>query len=240
MIDEVPELEPMAQLFEKLEDVLFCLKDRYGRYVWANRAFLKHAKLSDLSHLAGKTASHVFPALLAEEYERQDASLIKQGKETQNRLEMITNSDGSYGWFLSDKVLIRRCDGRIRAIASMSRNLHAPAGDDKPIGRLASVISRMQQGYHEPLKISELAAEAGLTVSALERLTQSLYKRSPKQILTQLRIEAAADLLRDTNTSIASIALTCGFCDQAALSRSFRAVTGTSPLRYRNLARAHR
>ena len=223
----------MATLFQKLDDVLFCLKDTGGHYLWANDAFLRHAKVAHVGDLTGHTAREIFPAPLVADYEQQDDSLIKQGKETHDRLEMIPNPDGSYGWFLSDKVLIRSHDKRVLAIASMSRALHSPTNTDPRLARLSKVMKCMRKRYAEPLKISQLAEDAGFTTSGLERLFRSIYKLSPKQILTHLRIEAAADLLRHTDTALGTIALECGFCDQAALTRTFRAVTGTTPLRFR-------
>ena len=120
----------MEQLFQNLEGTLFCVKDCQGRYLSANDAFLRRARVGDSRNLIGRTAKEVFPPLLAAGYEQQDDDVISRGLETHDRLEMITNADGSIGWYLSDKVPIRNGDGRIIAIAGVSRDLHSSADHD--------------------------------------------------------------------------------------------------------------
>ena len=234
---EVPAILAMEKLFQKLDDVLFCFKDRDGRYLWANDAFLRRVPVAGRRDLIGRTASEVFPALLAAAYEQQDARLIAEGRETHDRLEMITNPDGSLGWFLSEKILMRGKDGSILAIACMSRDLHASATGDPRLKRLAVALDRMRRNYAEPLRIAQLATEAGLSLSRFERLMRSVLYISPRQFLTRQRVEAAACLLRDTDKSIATIALDSGFCDQPTFCRQFKAVTGTTAFRYRKLIR---
>jgi AraC-like DNA-binding protein len=55
------------------------------------------------------------------------------------------------------------------------------------------------------------------------------------QLITKTRITAGSRLLRETDSSIAEIALNCGFADHSAFTRAFRAVTGHSPSQYRRL-----
>ena len=47
------------------------------------------------------------------------------------------------------------------------------------------------------------------------------------------RIDAACDRLRLSAQPIAEIALHCGFYDQSAFTRQFKAVTGLTPGQYR-------
>jgi len=53
---------------------------------------------------------------------------------------------------------------------------------------------------------------------------------------TKTRITAGCRLLRETDASIAQIALDCGFSDHSAFSRAFRAVIGITPTRFRSSA----
>ncbi|EDY16394.1 transcriptional regulator, AraC family [Chthoniobacter flavus Ellin428] len=48
-----------------------------------------------------------------------------------------------------------------------------------------------------------------------------------------MRVEAASRKLADTDKTIAAVAVECGFYDHAHFTRSFHAVTGISPSRYR-------
>ena len=232
LLAEAPGVAAMERLFANLDGVLFCVKDCEGRYLSANDALLRRSR----ADLIGRTAKEVFPPLLAAGYEQQDTRVIERGEETHDRLEMITNPDGGIGWYLSDKVPIRNQQGEVIGIASSSRDLQSSADNDPRYAKLASVIDHMRAHYDEPLRIGELVAKTELSLSSFERLTRSLLKVSPRQYLTRIRVEAAAERLRDTDEPLGTIALDCGFCDQATFCRQFKAITGMTAGSYRRLS----
>jgi AraC-like DNA-binding protein len=184
----------------------------------------------------GRTAREIFPALLAVGYEQQDAFVFSEGEEIRDRLEMITNRDGTIGWYLSDKVPVRDASGDVMALAGISRDLHAHADDHRRLGRLARAVERMRLEYAGPLRIAALAKDAGLSLSRFERAMHAVLRVSPRQFLTRLRVEAAAELLRKSKQPLAQIALDCGFCDQPTFCRQFKEATGMPPSAYRRLA----
>lgn len=233
LLQESPGAEAMVRLFHGLPGILFCIKDRRGRYLCANDAFLRRARIAALRNLLGKTAKEIFPELLAAGYEQQDSAIFREGGEIRDRLEMITDPDGSFGWYLTDKVPIRNSRGALSAIACMSRDLHIPADNDPRIAQLAESIARMRRGYREPLRIARLAEESGMSISKFERLMRSILHVSPRQLLTRLRVEGAAERLKNTDQSLCEIALECGFCDQPTFCRQFKATTGMTASRYR-------
>ncbi len=233
----VPGMAAMDRLFTGLRGVLFCVKDRLGRYVCANDAFLRRVHIDDASLLVGRTSKEIFPALLAAGYEQQDVALLRDGHEMRERLEMITNPDGSLGWYLTDKVPVRDGGGEIAAIACMSQDLKSPAADDARIGELAKALRRMRHEYFQPLRIAELAEDSGMSLSKFERLMRKILRVSPRQLLTRLRVEAAAERLRETDDGLGEIAIDCGFYDQPSFCRQFKATTGLTALRYRKLSR---
>ena len=59
---------------------------------------------------------------------------------------------------------------------------------------------------------------------------------TPHAYVIECRIEEAKRLLRETDISLADIALTVGFSSQAHLSTRFRFATGTTPKEFRRLA----
>ncbi|MGB0291546.1 MAG: helix-turn-helix domain-containing protein [Luteolibacter sp.] len=233
LLAEAPGVAAMERLFASLDGVLFCVKNCDGRYLSANDALLRRAQ----TQLIGHTAKEVFPPLLAAGYEQQDTRVIEYGEETHDRLEMITNPDGGIGWYLSDKVPIRNSAGEVIGIASSSRDLQSSVDNDPRYARLASVIDYMRQHYSEPLRIGELVIKTELSLSSFERLTRSLLKVSPRQYLTRIRVEAAAECLKHTDQALGIIALDCGFCDQATFCRQFKAITGMTAGHYRRLSR---
>ena len=79
---------------------------------------------------------------------------------------------------------------------------------------------------------------AGMTSVRFARMIKRIYGVSPMQLITKTRITAGSRLLRETDASIAQIALDCGFADHSAFTRSFRAVTGMSPTEHKRLNQA--
>jgi AraC family transcriptional regulator len=80
------------------------------------------------------------------------------------------------------------------------------------------------------LRLSCLAEECGLFVSHFSRS----FGVPVHRYLIARRVERAKFLLRSSSAPLAEIALESGFADQAPFSRSFRAVVGTSPMRWLN------
>jgi AraC family transcriptional regulator len=83
------------------------------------------------------------------------------------------------------------------------------------------------------LRLADLARECGLSASQFSRAFRLTVGESPHQWLIRQRIERAKALLQGSQSTLAEIALTCGFCDQSHFTRSFTAWTGISPGRWR-------
>jgi transcriptional regulator GlxA family with amidase domain len=96
------------------------------------------------------------------------------------------------------------------------------------------VLERVQSGYSERLTVDELAELAGVSVSTLERTFRKLFSVSPTGYLTRVRLHAAKRALLETDESINSIALDCGFYDQSHFTKKFRAAFGQTPSKYRH------
>jgi AraC-like DNA-binding protein len=84
------------------------------------------------------------------------------------------------------------------------------------------------------LRLSYLAEECGLSVSHFSRSFKRSFGVPVHRYLIARRVERAKFLLRSSSAPLSEIALESGFADQAAFSRSFRAVVGTSPMRWLN------
>ncbi len=93
--------------------------------------------------------------------------------------------------------------GAIVALAGISRDLKAAAADTR-LGPLAKAVERIRRDFASPLRISALAEEAGLSLSRFERLMRAVLDVSPRQLLTRIRVEAAAHALRTTDRAASS------------------------------------
>jgi AraC-like DNA-binding protein len=100
----------------------------------------------------------------------------------------------------------------------------------KPVARVKEFLA---QHYNEDLTLAELAAEAGLSRYHLIRAFQQATGLTPHAYLVNRRIEAVKGRLRRGET-LAEIAATTGFCDQAHLTRVFKTHVGVTPGVYRD------
>jgi AraC-like DNA-binding protein len=229
----VPGLEVAEALFAGAATQMFCIKNNRLQYVSVNDAFVARSRVSGRAAVLGRTAREIFPPRLAAGYELQDDAVLTQGRTLSDKLEMITNSDGTAGWYLTQKQPVRDSAVRVIAIASVSTDLHAPVADDPRLGALAGAIEQIRRDYQQPLRITALAEAAGMSLSQFERRTRDVLRLSPRRLLTRMRVEAAAQMLRETREPLDAVAQHCGFYDQAQFSRQFRALTGLTPSQYR-------
>jgi PAS domain S-box-containing protein len=221
-------------LFDQLPDVVFFVKDTAGRYVVVNRTLVARCGYRHKSDLLGKSPLDLFPAELGASYARQDRQVITTGQAIHNQLELHFYANRARGWCLTHKTPLTDQDGRIIGLAGISRDLHAPDQTNPAYERVAGALAHIQAHYGEPLTLRGLARIAGMSVAQLERYTQRILDLTPKQLIIQIRLEAATRLL-ERSGSVAEIAHTCGYADQSAFCRQFRAATGLSPTAYRAL-----
>ena len=83
------------------------------------------------------------------------------------------------------------------------------------------------------VRLATLARECGLSVSYFTRSFRQSFGTSPHHYLILQRVERAKQLLSDSRCPLSEVALQTGFADQAAFSRTFKAVVGSSPGRWR-------
>lgn len=99
--------------------------------------------------------------------------------------------------------------------------------------KLIQVIGAMEQHMEDPLSPDDLASEVGVTRRQLERLFCSALQDTPTHFYLQLRLNRARELLQQTDMSITSVCVACGFESPSHFSRTYRARFGASPRRDR-------
>jgi AraC-like DNA-binding protein len=81
--------------------------------------------------------------------------------------------------------------------------------------------------------VDDIAREVGLSRSALhERFVQYLGY-PPMHYLANWRIQLGSRLLRESNRTVATVALDVGYDSEAAFSRAFKRMVGVSPAAWR-------
>lgn len=224
--------EDMQALFDALPDVVFFVKDRAGRYTHANLTLVRRLRLKRREDVLGRRAAEVFPSALGATYAAQDSRVLV-GETITNQLEVHLLPNRVAGWCLTCKYPYRQ-RGEVAGVVGISRDLHHPDGRHPTYPRLARTMEYLQAHYAESVRVMELAKLAELSVAQLERHFRRVFQLTPQQALTKLRIEAAMRLLRGED-SVADIGLACGFTDQSAFARQFKATVGMTPREFRNL-----
>ena len=228
-----PDLTVWRQLFDHLPDTVFFAKDTAGRYLVINETLARRCALRDPSEAIGRTVAGLFPARLAERYAAQDAAVLRDGRPILERLELHWLSRGRDGWCLTTKLPVRDAHGRITGLIGVSRDLRAPGDSNGIPAGLATAVEHLENHYMEPLTPADLARLAGLPAVRFARLIKRILRISPVQWIAQTRLSAAAHLLRETDRSVAEIAISCGYYDHSAFTRAFRSATDMTPSEFR-------
>jgi AraC-like DNA-binding protein len=100
-------------------------------------------------------------------------------------------------------------------------------------GMVAQVRAYLDAHYDEPITIGELAKQQYVHPSYLSHCFTEQLGVSPRQYLTNLRLENARKLLEFSDDSVQAVALKVGFGDVNNFIQSFRERYGLTPRRYR-------
>ncbi len=80
----------------------------------------------------------------------------------------------------------------------------------------------IHERYAEPLVVTDMAAQVGMSRSQFGRVFRKLFGLSPRDYLTSVSVNAAAHLLSETELKTTEIALQSGFYDHSHFTREFK------------------
>ena len=224
-------------LFDCLTDVVYFVKNERAEYVVVNRTLAERCGASEKRRLIGRTAEDLFPAPLGRSYREQDEATIRSGTAIVNQLELHLYPNGLAGWCLTNKLPLRGTDGRVIGLAGLSTDLHPPDEAADGFEPVAEAVRHARDHLDRRLTLGDLAAVAGLSAYQFDQRVRRLFRLTTGQLLLKLRMDSAAEQLRDTTAPAAHVALASGYSDQSAFARQFRRTTGLTPIQYRE---AHR
>ena len=227
----------MEELFDGLPDVLLYIKDLEGRYLWANRTLIDRSGLAGVSDVVGKTADQIFPVVGSSTL-AQDKEVMRTRHPIRELLRLYRTFRGERYWCLSSKFPLLDGSRRVVGLAGLSRDLPRPNERHRSYHRLAKFLDYIDGGLDQPVRISEAANHASVSIDTLGRLVFEVFHVTPKQLLMKKRIDKACQLLEETNQSITDISGACGYSDHSAFTRQFRAATHITPAQYRASSKA--
>ena len=130
---------------------------------------------------------------------------------------------------LLDLVVIAAVRDWFARDTSRAPGWHRAAAD--PV--LGPALRLLEDDIARPWTLASLAAEVGVSRAALARRFSTILGEPAMGYLTTLRLDLAADLLREPDLTIAAVARQVGYGSPFALSAAFKRVRGMSPAHHR-------
>lgn len=183
--------------------------------------------------LMGMVSSSLFGRELSHDHLRMpadvsDAELGRRLDRLRHRASVIEPTN-----LLLDSWALILAETFLRRLSS-----HGERSGQGPFGKLpargvARVVDYIEDGIDQDLRLSSLAAVAGMSVYHFARRFQETVGISPYSYVLVRRIERARALLRHSDERLVDIALACGFSSQSHLTTVFRKCLGVTPGEYR-------
>ncbi|GGC83290.1 hypothetical protein GCM10007216_12370 [Thalassobacillus devorans] len=99
-----------------------------------------------------------------------------------------------------------------------------------------AALSYIEENYMDPaLSLGDVAGYINRSPAYFSHLLSKKYRQTFREILLQVRIQKAKELLESTDENIQQIAGAVGFNQPNYFSRVFKKVTGKTPREYRNI-----
>ena len=100
---------------------------------------------------------------------------------------------------------------------------------------ILDALNYIEEHYMEDFTIKELAGLSHMSPSNFRRKFRSCMHTAPAEYVNLVRIEKACELLKTTEDRVEEIALKTGFHTAGPFIRSFKKLTGYSPLQWKKM-----
>ena len=139
-------------------------------------------------------------------------------------------------------ILRRACDDRLANMAAryvFQQNLRPEGAQQnpgmiEPLGRAAPALVRdaiklMEQHLEDPLTISDISDQLGVSPRRLDRHFEKSIGKGPATYYRDIRLDRARGLVTQTDMPLATVAVAAGFNSQAHFSKSYKSRFGLAP-----------
>jgi AraC-like DNA-binding protein len=110
---------------------------------------------------------------------------------------------------------------RLRQIAVLGGHAH----------RIARALERLREDFARPLRIEDVAREAGMSVSGFHHHFKAVTAMSPLQFQKRMRLQEARRLMLGEDLDAGSSGRRVGYGDASQFSREYKRLFGTPPAR---------
>jgi AraC-like DNA-binding protein len=110
---------------------------------------------------------------------------------------------------------------RLRQVATLGGHDH----------RMVRAVKRLTDHYDKPLRVEDVAAELGMSVSGFHAHFKAVTAMSPLQFQKQIRLQEARRLMLAENLDAGEAGYRVGYDDQSHFSREYKKHFGRPPMR---------
>ena len=111
--------------------------------------------------------------------------------------------------------------GRLRQIAVLGGHAH----------RVARALERLREDFDRPLRIEDVAREAGMSVSGFHHHFKAVTAMSPLQFQKRMRLLEARRLMLGEDLDAASAGFRVGYGNASQFTREYKRLFGAPPMR---------
>ena len=226
------------QLFDHIPGISFFAKNAQGVLMRGNQNYLARFNLPSEAELIGLTDYDIMPAVLADHFKKDDEEVMRTKEPKLHIIELFFNRQGLPDWYITNKLPVFSRKAKVIGVMGIIRS-HAGTHDhNQSYSRIAPAVEYLREHFRDKISIENLAKIAGLSSRQFGRCFAEAYGISPQTFLIKMRVQAACELLRNSNDELADIAMSLGFYDQSSFTLQFRKHMGQTPRRYRAQALA--
>jgi len=198
----------------------------------ASRSFAELLGEDSVEAILGKTDFDYSADFMARAFIDDDQRVMSAGRPILNQVELVPTHD-SIDWLSTSKMPLYNLENDIVGLAGITRTLSDSDELYLDHPEMLNIIRYIQTEFRDKITIRDMAREAGISVSSVERLFRGTFGVTPAKYLRKTRLNAACRKLRDDGESLAAIAEDCGLNDQTNMTRAFRQELKITPLKYR-------
>lgn len=119
------------------------------------------------------------------------------------------------------RLLTGRQASRMRHLATFGGQAH----------RVARAVKRLSADFNKAIRVEDMAAELGMSVSAFHAHFKTVTAMSPLQFQKHLRLQEARRLMLNENLDAGEAGYRVGYDDQSHFSREYKRHFGDPPMR---------
>lgn len=121
----------------------------------------------------------------------------------------------------------------LSAIEPASDRADTPKITELQVRLAGDVYNYLKENLSRPVTLNELSEQFGVPGNRIKRTFESVYGASPSACFREMKMRAAAGMLRKTERTVLDIAGSLGYDNGSKFAAAFSSVMGTTPADYR-------